>query len=202
MNARVIISIILLLLGAILVFLPSSGSYSFHGRPERVLARALDADSYVTVDQVARLLVNEDSTFQLIDLRTPEEFNTASIPQAINIPYDEMLSTHLETYLNRNVNNIFYANGDYVANYALVIAEGLGFKDNQVMKGGLNEWYDVILNSRFTGDRISARENALFEIRTRAGKQFREFNSMPDSLKARFRESKEIERKKLDGGCE
>ncbi|MBN1144631.1 MAG: rhodanese-like domain-containing protein, partial [Bacteroidales bacterium] len=172
------------------------------GKPEKMLAKALDADSYVTVDQVARLLVNEDSTFQLIDLRSPEEFNNASIPQAINIPYNKMLSTHLETYLNRDVSNIFYANGDYVANYALVLADGLGFRDNKVMKGGLNEWYEVIMNTRFTGNKISARENVLYEIRTKAGRQFKEFNSMPDSLKARYRESKEIQRKKLDGGCE
>jgi rhodanese-related sulfurtransferase len=202
MNARVTLSVILLLLGAVLAFLPSSGRYSFHAKPEQVLAKALDADSYVTVDQVARLLVNEDSTFQLIDLRSPEEFQVASIPDAINIPYNKMLSAHLETYLNRNVSNIFYANGDYVANYALILAEGLGFKDNMVMKGGLNQWYQVINNTQFTGNRISARENALYEIRTKAGKQFKEFNSMPDNLKARYRESKEIERKKLDGGCE
>lgn len=202
MNMRVTLSIILLLMGAVLAFLPSSGRYSFHGKPEKILAEALDPDSYVTVDQVARLLVNDDSTYQLIDLRSPEEFQAASIPDAINIPYNNMFSTHLESYLNRNVRNIFYANGDYVANYALVIAEGLGFKDNQVMKGGLNEWYDVVMNSRFTGDKISARENALFEMRTRARKQFTELNSMPDSLKARYRESKEIQRKKLDGGCE
>jgi rhodanese-related sulfurtransferase len=181
-------------MGAILAFIPSSGRYSFHGKPEKVLAAALDADSYVTVDQVARLLVNEDSTYQLIDLRSPEEFQAASIPDAINIPYNTMFSAHLESFLNRNVRNIFYANGDYIANYALVIAEGLGFKDNQVMKGGLNEWYDVVMNSRFTGDKISARENALFEIRTKARKQYTELNSLPDSLKARYRESKEIQR--------
>jgi rhodanese-related sulfurtransferase len=202
MNPRVTLSVILLLLGAVLAFLPASGRYSFHAKPEQVLAKALDADSYVTVDQVARLLVNEDSTFQLIDLRSPEEFQVASIPDAINIPYNKMLSTHLETYLNRNVSNIFYANGDYVANYAMVLAEGLGFKDNHVMKGGLNEWYDVVMNSRFTGNKISARENAVFELRTKARKQFTELNSMPDSLKVRHRESKEMQRKKLDGGCE
>src|SRR5512145_3023547 len=100
MNPRVVLSIILIIMGAILAFIPSSGRYSFHSTPEKVLAAALDADSYVTVDQVARLLVNEDSTYQLIDLRSPEEFNTASIPDAINIPYNTMFSAHLESYLN------------------------------------------------------------------------------------------------------
>jgi hypothetical protein len=83
-----------------------------------------------------------------------------------------------------------------------MIARGLGFKNNYVLKGGLNEWYRVVMNSEFTGDRITARENALFETRTRAKKMFTEFNSMPDSLKDKYSESKEVERKKLDGGCE
>ena len=38
------------------------------------------------------------------------------------------------------------------------------------MKGGLNEWFNTVMNSSFTGERISARENALFETRTRAKK--------------------------------
>jgi rhodanese-related sulfurtransferase len=202
MSSRVTLSIILLILGAILAFLPLSGNYSFHGKPDRLLTEVLDESAYLTADQVARFVVTEDSTFQLIDLRSADEFRRFSIPGAINIPYGEMLSKELESILNRDVRSIFYSNGDINANYALVIAKGLGFKNCSVMKGGLNEWYSMVMNSEFTGDKISARENALFETRTRAKKMFTEINSMPESLKAKYTESKEIERKKLDGGCE
>ena len=58
------------------------------------------------------------------------------------------------------------------------------------------------MNSSFTGEKISARENALFETRTRAGKLFTEINRLPDSLKLKFIEAKHIAFKKLDGGCE
>jgi hypothetical protein len=58
------------------------------------------------------------------------------------------------------------------------------------------------MNSRFTGTRISARENALFETRTKAGKMFTEINNLPDSLKLKFIRSKLTAAKKLDGGCE
>ena len=70
------------------------------------------------------------------------------------------------------------------------------------MKGGLNEWFNSVMNSNFTGERISARENALFETRRRARKMFTEINSLPDSLKLKFIEAKHIASKKLDGGCE
>jgi len=202
MNMRQKISVLLLLLGLILAFLPISGNYSFHGKPDRLLSEVLDENTYFSPDQVARFVVTEDSTVQLIDLRPPAEFNSFSLPGSINIPYSELLSKDLESLLNRDVRNIFYSNGDLDANCALVIATGLGFKNNYVLMGGLNEWYRVVMNSAFTGERITARENALFETRTRAGKLFTEMNNMPDSLKVKYRESKEIERKKLDGGCE
>jgi hypothetical protein len=70
------------------------------------------------------------------------------------------------------------------------------------MKGGLNEWFTSVMNGNFTGDKISARENALFENRMSARKMFTEINSLPDSLKQKFLESKHIAAKKLDGGCE
>ncbi len=202
MNTRQILTTILFLLGLILAFLPLSGNYSFHGKPGKLLVATLDENTSCTPDQVARFVVTEDSTVQLVDLRTADEFESFSIPGAINIPYSSMLSLNLESYLDRDVKNIFYANGDYLANYALVLARGLGFKNNMVMKGGLNEWYRTVMNSEFTGERISARENALFETRRKARKMFTELNSLPDSLKVKYRESKEIERKKLDGGCE
>jgi hypothetical protein len=58
------------------------------------------------------------------------------------------------------------------------------------------------MNSKFTGEKISARENALYETRTRAKKMFTEMNSLPDSLKLKFILSKHLAAKKLDGGCE
>ena len=202
MNARLKLSSVLLLLGLMLAFLPLSGKYSFHGKPDRLVTALLDEQSFFTPDQVARFVVTEDSTVQLIDLRTPGEFKAFSIPGSINLPYGDLLSSDLESYLNRGVRNIFYANGDYQANYAFVISKGLGFDNSYVMKGGLNSWYEVVMNSEFRGEKITARENALFETRTKARKMFTEINSMPDSLKSKYSEAREIERKKLDGGCE
>lgn len=202
MNTRQQLSVILLLLGLMLAFLPLSGKYSFHGKPDEVLISVLDENIGFTADQVARFLVSEDSTVQLVDLRPAEEFNRFSIPGAINMPYSGFLSNDLESVLNRDIRTIFYSNGDLESGYALVIARGLGYKNCYVMKGGMNDWFSMVMNSGFSGTSLTPRENALFETRKKARSLFTELNSMPDSLKARYRESKEIERKKLDGGCE
>jgi rhodanese-related sulfurtransferase len=203
MNPRVKFSVGLLCLGLILALLPLSGSRSFTVRPQKLLSEVLADNTYFTVDQVARFVVSEDSSVQIIDLRTPEEFRSMNIPGSINVPYSKLLDNDPGSFLNIGKSkNIFYSNGDYDSNYALTIAKGLNLNNTFVMKGGLNEWFNTVMNSNFTGDKISARENALFETRTRAKKMFYEMNSLPDSLKLKFFESKHIAAKKLDGGCE
>lgn len=201
MNTREKFSAGLLLLGLILALLPLSANRSFTIRPHKLLPEVLDKNSYFTVDQVARFVVSEDSTVQIIDLRTSEEFMSVNIPGSVNVPYAEFLTKDGGGYLsNPNIRTILYSNGDFKSNYALVIAKGLNYKNIYVMKGGLNEWFNTIINSRFTGERISARENALFETRSRAGKLFTELNSLPDSLKLKYIEAKKIAANKLDGG--
>jgi len=203
MNAREKLSAILLSLGLILALLPLSSNRTFNTKPERVLDEVLDQNIYITADQVARLVASEDNTVQLIDLRPAVEFSAFNIPGAINVPYDEFLDQDPDRILNNGkTRNIFYSNGDLYSNYAMVIARGLKYKNTFVMKGGLNEWFSTVMNSSFTGERISARENALFETRMRAKKMFTEINSLPDSLKQKFIESKRLAAKKLDGGCE
>jgi rhodanese-related sulfurtransferase len=203
MNTRGKFSIGLLCLGFILALLPLSGSNTFIVKPQKLLSEVLDNKTYFTVDQVARFVISEDSSVQIIDLRSLEEFRTMNIPGSINIPYNELLNYDLSATLNNGkTRNIFYSNGDFDSNYAIVISRGLNFKNTYAMKGGLNEWFKTVMNSNFSGERISARENALFETRTRAKKMFTEMNSLPDSLKLKFIRSKHFAAKKLDGGCE
>lgn len=203
MNTRQKFSIGLMSLGLILALLPLSGNQSFTVKPVVLLSEVLDDNTYFTVDQVARFIVAEDSTVQLIDVRSSEEFLNMNIPGSINIPYKDFLKSDPASILNNGKSrNIFYSNGDIESNYALTYAKGLNLKNTYVMEGGLNEWFNIVMNSKFSGERISPRMNALYEARAKAGKMFTEMNSLPDSLKLKFFEAKHIAAKKLDGGCE
>ena len=203
MKIRKEFSALLLLLSLILALLPLTANRSFTTKPDKLLQDVLNDDVSFTVDQVAEFIVREDSTVQLIDLRTPEDFRKQAIPGAVNIPYPEFIKKDPEIWLtNKNIMNIFYATEDTEADYALVYARGLGYDRSYVMKGGITEWIATVMETKFTGDRITARENALFETRRRAGDMFTELNSLPDSLKTKFLESRKFSAKKLDGGCE
>jgi len=203
MNIRKEFSVLLILLSLILLLLPLTANRSFTAEPDKLLADVLSVDVSFTVDQVAEFIVREDPTIQLIDLRPAEEYSDQAIPGAINIPYADFIRTDPEVWLgNGKVRNIFYSTGDTESDYALVYARGLGYDNSFVMEGGLSEWVKTVIETKFAGERITARENALFETRRRAGEMFAGYNSLPDSLKTKFLESRKFSAKKLDGGCE
>jgi rhodanese-related sulfurtransferase len=202
MNFREKFSAGLLCMGVILAILPLSGNRSFIVKPRVLLPEILDEKSYFTVDQVARFIVSEDTTVQIIDLRSAKEFRTMNIPGSINAPYPDLFKSPGSLFSTEKIRNILYSNGDSDSNSALVMAMGLNYKNVFVMRGGMNEWFNTVMNSSFTGEKISARENAIFETRTRARNMFNDLNSLPDSLKMKFIEGKRIAAKKLDGGCE
>lgn len=203
MNARIKLSVVLMGAGLILAFLPYNASKTFQMKPDELVAEALNNEIYFSVDQVARFVNNEDSAIRIVDLRSREEFLECNIPGSVNIPFNDFLNPDWEGYINqKTVKNIFYGNGEETANVAWTIATGLGYKNNFVMKGGMNEWYKTVMLSNFEGDRITPRENALFETRLKARRLFTQLNSLPDSLKMQFLEAKRLEESQLDGGCE
>jgi len=203
MDTRIKISVLLTGLGLLLAFLPFNTSESFLLKSDELLSRSASDENFLSVDQVARYLNNEDSTIQLIDLRSAEQFKECNIPGSINIPYPEILEPKWEgTIHQKSIKTIFYSNGDQTSSYAWTIATGLGYKNMYILKGGLNEWFKTVMLSKFSGENITPTENARFENRLNARKAFTQINSLPDSLKNRFFNAKRLTQSKLDGGCE
>lgn len=186
-----------------MVILPGVGRYSFITKQDTLVENIFKDEFTFDVDQVASFLVAEDSSVQLIDLRPELEFAEFNIPGSFNIPFSHFFSTKPETWLhNSSIKYIFYSDSDIYSNQALALAHGLGYSNCYVMNGGLNTWFELIMNSSFSGERITARQNRLFETRSRAKRFFTEINSLPDSLKIKYAESRRQAERDLDGGCE
>jgi len=202
MSARIKITVFLVGLGILLAFMPNPSSKTFKLKPDELLAKSATDESHFSVDEVARFVNTEDSTIQLVDLRSAEEFRKCNIPGSVNIPFEDLLKPDFSGYFNqKNVRTVFYGNGDQLANMAWTIATGLGYENSFVMKGGLNEWYKTVMLTKFEGETITPRENAIFENRYKARDIFNQINSLPDSLKTKFFDAKRLQQKKLDGGC-
>jgi len=203
MDIRKKVSLLLIMLSIILALLPLTANRSFSEEPSGLLAEVLGEDVSFTVDEVAEFIVREDPSVRLIDLRPEEVYRKDAIPGAINVPWAVFIESDPDAWLsNREVRTIFYSTGNSEADYALVYARGMGYDNSYIMDGGITEWVRTVLETKFSGERITARENALFETRRRAGEMYTEYGNLPDSLKVKFLESRKFSAKKLDGGCE
>ena len=97
---------------------------------------------------------------------------------------------------------IFYSNGNHFAHEAWLLAVQSGYGNSYMMKGGMNEWFKIIMLTEFAGERISPSENSKFENRYKARDHFNKMNSLPDSLKSAFLTIKRAKEANLVGGCE
>jgi rhodanese-related sulfurtransferase len=202
MNARINLSVLLAGAGLILAFLPNQSGTTLRLKPSRLIEKSLDANHSFTVDQVARFINTEDSTILLVDVRKPSEYMKCNIPGSINIPFADLLNPDWEGWINQKKQRIvYYSNGETESSIAWAIATGMGFKNSFTMKGGLNEWFKTVMLTRFEGETITPRENALFENRYKARRMFIDMNSLPDSLKLKYLETRRLKRERLDGGC-
>jgi 3-mercaptopyruvate sulfurtransferase SseA len=202
-SIRFQVSAILVLLAGSLIFLPENRRSSGELTVPEMLDMMRETDRYLSVDQVARMVVNEDTTLVLVDVRDRKTYRHAHIPGAINVPVTEILNPDWYGYLNDpHRTPVFYSTGTTLAVEAWMICTQQGCAGARIMQGGMNEWYRVVMESTFEGDRISAAENARFEVRYRARDFFTRMNSLPDSMKTAFLEVKRKKEAELVGGCE
>ena len=203
MNFRISISIGLICFGLMAAVLPQRNNTKGHLSPKQSVEVLLNEDNFLSADEVARAIVNEDSAILLIDLRTAGEFRKFNIPGSVNIPINELTGKDNTGYLfQKGKKIVFYSNGDILSAEAHTLASQMGAKNCFILKGGLNEWFKTVMLTEFTGTTITPAENALFEVRYKARNFFTQMNSIPDSLKGKFLSTKKTEAKKLVGGCE
>lgn len=201
---RVKIIFVFIGLSALLWLIPHPVKQPGEISPETLVELSfMDQDFKITPDELAKLVVNEDSNLILIDLRDSIDYKICNIPGSINIPFQHFMDEANRAYFaGKPKKMVLYSNDDILANEALVLALRRNYTNTLVLEGGMNNWYRTIMLSEFSGDQISPEENALYETRYEARRFFTRINSLPDSLKTAFLQSKRAEEKKLVGGCE
>ena len=203
METRKQITVLLLLLSLILALLPLAANRSFRARPAQLLEEVLQDSTSFSADQVAAFIVREAGDVQLIDLRTANEYRDAFIPGSVSVPYADFIRTDPDVWLrNSDIRVVFYSSDATEAASAMTYARGMGYDNAYFLRGGMNEWIKTVSETEYTGERISARENALLETRRRAADMYNELRILPDSLKAKYLEARKFSARKLDGGCQ
>ncbi len=163
------LTLVLLILALIIALVPQNTTRPYKLTAEQLLSEIRTGTQFVSPDEVADKIVQKDPSIQLIDVRNPREFDMFSLPGAINIPLQDILSENNFDILNQGTRmNILYSNGSTEANEAWLLTRQLGYQNNYVLQGGLNYWMETILNPIKPGGVVSNDEIARYDFRKAA----------------------------------
>ncbi|MDH3322339.1 MAG: hypothetical protein OEM04_05065, partial [Flavobacteriaceae bacterium] len=104
-NRNRIFALILVLIAVVLVLLPKQTNHEGMS-PELFVKNALSTERYISTDQLADRMVNQDPTLLLVDTRSKAEFNEFALPNAINIPLQELLNDDLNGLIKQDIYDV------------------------------------------------------------------------------------------------
>jgi rhodanese-related sulfurtransferase len=171
-KAYIILAAILLLLGLGLIFLPE------RNHPEEASPRALLSDlrnpsRFISVDKVAEMIIDKDPTLLLVDVRSLYDNMDYSLPGAHCIPLEEILMYDWIDSLAYNQSKIvLFSNSDILSDQAWMILKREKYNNIHVMKGGLNYWFNTIIQPVPPAETAPDEEIDLYQFRKGASIYF------------------------------
>jgi len=175
MKTTYTVLIIIAFTGAVIAaLLPVKNNSLRELSPEQLNAELNLNSRFFSTDKVADLLINKDPSLMLIDVRSQTAYKNFHLPNAINIPLENLLDSNSIEMLNMDFKNkVFYSNGTADATTAFVIARRNNYENVFILEGGLNRWYETILNPPQPDEAQANRaELDLFSFRLAASKHF------------------------------
>ena len=168
----IILAVILIVLAGGLVLLPKHKANEGI-IPELFVKNAISSERFISTDLLADRLINQDPSVLLIDTRSEKEFNEFALPNAINIPLKNLLDDDYIGYIDQDIYDvILYSNDSFYADQAWMIGNRLGFKNLYVLKGGLNEWFNTIINPKSPDETMPREAFKLYDFIKAAGMYF------------------------------
>lgn len=120
--------------------------------PETLFREMNDPSRFVSTDILAQKIIEGDPAIQLVDTRSPEQYNAYTLPGAINISLEELIDSsgsiqsNWLDYLDMDgIETVFFSNGDVCADQAWILCSRLNINNIHILKGGLNCWVETIL---------------------------------------------------------
>jgi rhodanese-related sulfurtransferase len=172
-------------------------------QPDDLLWDIIQPTRYVTTDQVAKMIIGNDPTLELVDVRSAADYNKFTLPNALNVPLDSLLTSNAQRYFGiPGMRVVLFADDDIASDQAWVLLRRLGYKKNYVMKGGLNLWMNTIIRPPMPPE--TAPSTAFDQYHFRKGAQIYFTGAKPEISSAKkvnvvFKRKKKA--KVAAGGC-
>ena len=207
MKPRLYLAIVFITLGVVIAAIPQNTTHPYKLSPDQLLEQVNSGIQYFSPDQVADMIITEDPSFLLIDVRSQDEYEAYHLPGAVNIPLADLLADEWKEYLNQDIrHNIFYSNSTVKANEAWMITLQLGYRNNYVLQGGLNYWVETIMNPEAPASTSPDEEIAKYNFRKGAGMELGGAAAVTEEAPAQPLPSlpkinRKPDKKRVQGGC-
>jgi rhodanese-related sulfurtransferase len=207
MKPRVILAIATIGLGLIIAAVPANTVKPYKLTAPQLLEVVNARTQFVAPETVADMIVKKDPSLRLIDVRGKDEYDKYHLQDAVNIPLTDLLSDEYTDLLDQEVKmNVFYSNGSLQANEAWLITRQLGYPNNYVLEGGLNYWFDVIMNPQQPASTSSDEEFAKYDFAKSAGQALGGGSVVTQAKESSGPSQKPVitgkpKKKKAAGGC-
>ncbi len=160
----------MLSLGLILAFVPKEAMKSEKVSQKQIISELKEKAYFITADALAAMLVEKDPTVKLVDVRDAFEFQKFSLPNATNLNIENIVSDEWSEFMNQDKYTIVIcSNGNVEAVEAWMLCRMKGYENIFVLQGGLNNWYETILNPQKPASTMADEELAKYEFRKAAG---------------------------------
>jgi rhodanese-related sulfurtransferase len=170
MNMRLKLAAIFIPLGIIIAAVPDNKTEPVKATASEVLEEVSQGAHNITTDEIAEMIIQQDPSLQLIDVRNQSEFEKFHLPGAVNVPLNSLLSDEWVDLFDQDIKmNVLYSNGNTTALEAWMLLRQMGYSENFVMQGGLNYWAETIMNPAKPASTSPNDEIALYEFRKGAG---------------------------------
>jgi len=167
-----LLSILLIFIALGLVILPKKKDKMEMDSKIR-LSSITEKSRYLTADQVTHRIIENDPALLLIDLRPAEEFRKFALPGSINLHPDSLLSkSTIELFMQAGKDKVLYADAELISEKVWLLFSQVTIKRMYIMKGGMKEWQNTILQEQIPSATASTTELDLISFRNAARQYF------------------------------
>jgi rhodanese-related sulfurtransferase len=129
----------LIVLGIIILRIPEKSAQSFFEPTEKTILQEIVAqDRFVDSDLFAYNIMHNVKEFQIVDVRTPKEFEHMHFPGSVNIPLNDLLNRDHKEFFSSKGQKVLVSNGATLADMGWVLLRRAAYKDIFVLRGGIN----------------------------------------------------------------
>jgi rhodanese-related sulfurtransferase len=156
---------LLLILGLVLVLLPQR-DHETDAQPGELLAELSTKLRFLNPDLVAQRMVDGDPSLLLIDVRNTSEYERFTLPGAVNIPLDSILSDNSKEIIGQEgIDAVFFSNDNIIAGRAWILSKRAGADNIFILEGGLDLWFRNFFTAVPPPETASASEIELHQFR-------------------------------------